>query len=69
VSVWEGYGDFWRDAARRCAEGVAGAIARGVFWPPAERLAREDPLFSGWFHHGTADSVVPPFPAPVGDVP
>jgi ATP-dependent helicase/nuclease subunit B len=69
VSVWDGYDAFWRDAARRCAEGVAAAIAAGVFWPPTEFLAREDPLFAGWFHHGTADSVVPPFPAPVGDRP
>jgi ATP-dependent helicase/nuclease subunit B len=69
VSVWDGYDDFWRDTARRCAEGVATAIAAGVFWPPAERLAREDPLFAGWFHRGTADSVVSPFPPAVGDLP
>jgi len=69
VAVWDGYDDFWRDTARRCAEGVATAIAGGVFWPPAERLAREDPLFAGWFHRGTAESVVPPFPPVAGELP
>jgi ATP-dependent helicase/nuclease subunit B len=58
VSVWDGYDDAWRAAARRCAEGVTAAIAARVFWPPAELNPREDALFAGWFHHGTADSVL-----------
>jgi ATP-dependent helicase/nuclease subunit B len=59
VSVWEGYDDTWRGAAERCAEGVAAAIAAGVFWPPAELEDRPGSLFAGWFHRGTAASVEP----------
>jgi ATP-dependent helicase/nuclease subunit B len=60
VSVWDGYDEAWRAAAWRCAEGVTAAIAAGVFWPPAELDRRDDTLFAGWFHHGTAESVVAP---------
>jgi ATP-dependent helicase/nuclease subunit B len=59
VSVWDGYDDAWRAAAARCAEGVAAAIAAGVFWPPAELEDRPGSLFDGWFHRGTAASVEP----------
>jgi len=59
IQTWEGYDADWRAAARRCAEGVAEAIAAGRFWPPAEIPARDDTLFAGWFHHGTAESVEP----------
>jgi ATP-dependent helicase/nuclease subunit B len=59
VSVWEGYDDAWRAAAGRCAEGVAAAIAKGLFWPPAELDDRPGSLFDGWFHRGTAASVDP----------
>lgn len=56
--LWEEYDAGWRAAARRCAEGVATAVADGVFWPPAEVPPREeDDVFAGLFHHGTADSV------------
>lgn len=58
VSQWENHGELWRDAARRCAEGVAAAIAAGIFWPPAEVAERdEDEALAGLFHHGTAASV------------
>ncbi|HVW22188.1 MAG TPA: PD-(D/E)XK nuclease family protein [Opitutaceae bacterium] len=59
IETWEGYDGEWRAAARRCAEGVTEAIAAGRFWPPAEIPERDDALFAGWFHHGTADSVEP----------
>lgn len=58
ISLWEGYDSAWREAARRCAEGVAAGIGAGVFWPPAEIAERdEDEVFAGLFHHGTAASV------------
>jgi ATP-dependent helicase/nuclease subunit B len=60
VSVWDGYDEAWAAAARRCAEGVTAAIAAGAFWPPAELDSRDDALFAGWFHHGTAASVEAP---------
>jgi ATP-dependent helicase/nuclease subunit B len=69
VCVWDGYDESWRAAARRCAEGVAAAIADGVFWPPAELAGREDPVFEGWFHHGTAASVESPIADRKGDAP
>lgn len=58
VSLWENHDERWREAARRCAEGVATAIAAGTFWPPAEIAERdEDDALAGLFHHGTAASV------------
>ena len=58
VAEWEDFSAEWRAAAGRCAEGVAAAVAAGVFWPPAEIDARdEDDAFAGLFHHGTAASV------------
>lgn len=61
VETWEAYGGELHAAALRCAEGVAMAVAQGVFWPPAEPGDRDDPLFAGYFHHGTAASVDPSF--------
>jgi len=61
VQVWEGYGDAWHEAALRCARGVAGAIAAGRFWPPAEAVAHD--AFAALFHHGVAASVAPEFAA------
>ncbi len=56
--LWEDFDGTWREAARRCAEGVAAQVAAGVFWPPAEIATRdEDDALTGLFHHGTADSV------------
>jgi len=58
VTAWGGYDEAWRAAAVRCAEGVAGAVATGMFWPPAEVPARdEEEAFADLFHHGTAASV------------
>ena len=58
VVEWDGFSTEWRAAARRCAEGVAAAVAARIFWPPAEIDARhEDDRLSGLFHHGTAASV------------
>lgn len=55
---WTGYDAADRAEARRCAEGVAAAVAAGKFWPPAELSARdEDDRFAGLFHQGTAASV------------
>ncbi|MES1194613.1 MAG: PD-(D/E)XK nuclease family protein, partial [Opitutus sp.] len=55
---WEDYDEAWRQAARRCAEGVAAAVTAGIFWPPAEIPPRdEDDIFAGFFHQGTAASV------------
>ena len=44
-------------AAERCAEGVAAAIAGGVFWPPVELPGRNDGDWATLFHQGTAASV------------
>jgi ATP-dependent helicase/nuclease subunit B len=58
VSEWEDFSAEWREAARRCAEGVAAAVAARIFWPPAEiDPRREDERFAGLFHQGTAASV------------
>ncbi len=43
-------------AAAACADGVAAAIRRGEFWPPAEVPADRDP-FAALFHHGAAESI------------
>jgi len=56
--LWDDYAAGWRSAARRCAEGVAAAVAAGIFWPPAEVPPRdEDEALAGLFHHGTAASI------------
>jgi ATP-dependent helicase/nuclease subunit B len=58
VVEWADFSAEWRAAARRCAEGVAAAVAARKFWPPAELDERdEDERLAGLFHHGTADSV------------
>jgi ATP-dependent helicase/nuclease subunit B len=57
VALWDDYSPEWQEAARRCAEGVAAAVAAGEFWPPAERSAREDEDWAGLFHQGAAASV------------
>jgi ATP-dependent helicase/nuclease subunit B len=57
VALWDDYSVEWQEAARRCAEGVAAAVAAGEFWPPAERSAREDEDWAGLFHQGAAASV------------
>jgi ATP-dependent helicase/nuclease subunit B len=58
VLEWEDFSTEWRTAARRCADGVAAAVAARIFWPPAEIDARhEDERLAGLFHQGTAASV------------
>jgi ATP-dependent helicase/nuclease subunit B len=58
VMEWENFSAEWRMAARRCAEGVAAAVAARIFWPPAEIEPRnEDERLVGLFHQGTAASV------------
>ncbi len=58
VSEWVDFSTEWREAARRCAEGVAAAVAARIFWPPAEiDPRREDERLAGLFHQGTAASV------------
>ena len=58
IRPWEDYDAQWRAAARRCAEGVAAALAAGIFWPPAEVPSwDEDDALEGFFHHGTAASI------------
>lgn len=56
--LWDDYDAGWRSAARRCAEGVAAAVAAGIFWPPAEVPPRdEDEALAGLFHRGTVASI------------
>ena len=61
VLAWEDYGEEWRAAASRCAEGVVAAVRAGVFWPPAEIPPREDGDYAELFQQGTAASVDPEF--------
>ncbi len=59
VALWEGYTQEWREAAWRCAEGIAEAVAAARFWPPGEvKPDRDD--FAPLFHHGAAESVAWP---------
>ncbi len=69
VLAWDDFDADWRAAAERCVEGVAAAVSTGIFWPPAERIergGREDDLFAGYFHHGTAASISAEFAAGAG---
>lgn len=56
INLWEEFDEAWQAKADHCAEGVAAAIADGVFWPPAEDTAYADE-FARLFHEGTAASV------------
>jgi ATP-dependent helicase/nuclease subunit B len=56
VAVWIGYDGELKEAARRCAEGVALAVQARQFWPPAE-LPPDYDDFAGLFLQGAADSV------------
>jgi len=56
ITLWDGFDAAWQAAADRCADGVAAAIANGVFWPPAEQTAFTDD-FAALFHEGTEASV------------
>lgn len=42
IHEWSDFGSDDLDAARSCADWVAGQIAAGVFWPPAERVMYDD---------------------------
>jgi ATP-dependent helicase/nuclease subunit B len=55
LAIWDDYTPAVAEAAWHCAEGVAAAIRAGRFWPPNEKVARDD--FAALFHHGTAASV------------
>lgn len=55
--AWTGYTRELAESAWQCAEGVAGAIAAGRFWPPNEDVRAEWDDFAPLFHHGAADSV------------
>jgi ATP-dependent helicase/nuclease subunit B len=54
---WDDFTPELAEAAWRCAEGVAAAIAAGQFWPPNEQVPAERDEFAPLFHHGVADSV------------
>ncbi len=56
VALWPELGGELLAAAHACAEGVAGAIRAGEFWPPAE-MAPDRDAFAALFHHGAEDSV------------
>lgn len=59
LALWDDYAGALHESALRCAEGVAGAIRGGEFWPPRELAGREAEYddFATLFHDGTAASV------------
>jgi ATP-dependent helicase/nuclease subunit B len=59
VTMWPDYTRDLQAAAERCAEGVAGAVVAGEFWPPRELTGRdaERDDFAELFHQGAAASV------------
>jgi ATP-dependent helicase/nuclease subunit B len=57
VCLWENYSSDLQAAAEHCAEQAARAVAAGIFWPPAERSAREDADWTELLHQGAAASV------------
>ncbi|MGH8017369.1 MAG: PD-(D/E)XK nuclease family protein [Opitutaceae bacterium] len=67
VALWEGYTREWHEAAWRCAEGIAEAVADEQFRPPREIKAGRDD-FASLFHHGAAASVAWPA-APESQIP
>lgn len=42
LQIWEDFCDADLDAARECAEWIAGRIDAGAFWPPAEKPRYDD---------------------------
>lgn len=56
IAPWPELAEGLLAAAGACADGVAGAIRAGEFWPPAEIPAERDG-FAALFHHGAAASV------------
>lgn len=42
LEAWNGFGESDLKAATACAEWIAGQIAAGVFWPPAEKPGYDD---------------------------
>ena len=42
IHEWPGFEMADLDAAQACADWVAGQIAAGVFWPPAEKVTYDD---------------------------
>ena len=57
VAPWSDYSPELAAAAWRCAEGVAGAIRNGEFWPPNENVRPEHDEFAALFHHEAAGSI------------
>ena len=57
VCVWDDYSAELQAAAEHCAEQAASAARAGIFWPPAERNAREDADWAELLQHGAAASV------------
>jgi ATP-dependent helicase/nuclease subunit B len=59
VMAWTDFSGDLQASAELCAEGVAAAVAAGVFWPPAELAGRsaEWDEFAELFQRGAADSV------------
>ena len=54
MSVWDNFDGDMLEAASTCAVAVIDLIKQRVFWPPAERITRDD--FETLFHGAAADS-------------
>lgn len=54
---WAEFSEADADAAAACAAGVANAVLRGEFWPPAEDTRGDDAYAGRLFFRGTADSI------------
>lgn len=42
LGIWNGFGDYDRKSALRCAEWVVARVAEKAFWPPAEKADYDD---------------------------
>lgn len=57
IVTWDGFSDQLLQSARACAQGAAGDILRGRFWPPSEKVPFDDfeVLFPGGADATTID--------------
>ncbi|QYM79560.1 PD-(D/E)XK nuclease family protein [Horticoccus luteus] len=57
IALWPDYTRELHDAAVACAQGVAGAVAAGVFWPPNEKVKEDYDDYAALFQRGAAASI------------
>jgi ATP-dependent helicase/nuclease subunit B len=57
IILWDDLTPELQAAAEACTDRIVHAVRAGIFWPPAERSAREDGDWAELFHQGAAASV------------